>query len=218
MLNILFGNDDHSVELAMKQYNYSDSTTKSDNVLEEVRRILLLMFPQFDFRNIDNVYSDIVKLFKEESFGYYKCNSEYHDLRHTEERVLIMARIIYGAFLSGCNFSSRGVNLGLISALINDIGYILSVKNNSNAAAKHTTIRVGRNVTFIQNYFNLQGYSLDDFKFVKNCLECIDLNSKMKNIDFVSSENELIGKILRLSSRICQMSDSTYPLRNCNFF
>jgi len=53
------------------------------SLLEEVKAIVLMMFPEFDFETLNRVFKDIMRLFRGEYPGYRKCNTEYHDLNHT---------------------------------------------------------------------------------------------------------------------------------------
>ncbi len=203
--------------LAMKKSDSFGYIGRPNNILEEVIDIVLLIFPQsdyykvtFDFSKVINAYIDIVKLFRGDFNGYRKCNTKYHDLHHTEDCLLIMAKLIHGAFLNGYHFSKRSVALGLISAIMHDTGYIQSADDNNGTGAKYTITHIDKSIDFVKKYFELKKYSSDDFCFVKNCLECTGLNVVVKDINFESLENELMGKILGTADLIGQMSDLHY--------
>ena len=94
------------------------------DVMGEVRNIILLIYKKFDFNQFEQVFSDILKLFNGNYPGYRRCNTFYHDLSHTMDCLLVTAKLIHGAGLNGVGFTPRDVNLGLISALMHDTGYI----------------------------------------------------------------------------------------------
>lgn len=180
------------------------------NIFEEVRAIVFLMVPDFDFSWIHTVYQDIVKLFEGNFIGYRRCNTQYHDLRHTEDCVLEFTRILHGAFLRGNSISIRGTNLGIISALMHDTGYIQKVNDTMGTGAKYTKNHIERSIEFAHKYFTIKGLSNDDFIFCKSCLKCTGLDVKIQDIHFISDENELMGKILGVADLMGQMSDGNY--------
>jgi hypothetical protein len=187
-----------------------NNIVRPENILEEVKEIVSLIFPHFNFNEVISSYQDIIKLFNGEYNGYRKCNITYHDLRHTEDCLLEMARLIHGAYLNGYYVTERSVNLGLISAIMHDTGYIQSVEDVSGTGAKYTIIHVDRSIEFMREYLADKGYSFADFRFCQNCLKCTGLDVNLEDIHFDSLENELMGKILGTADLIGQMADPNY--------
>ncbi|MFZ2087226.1 MAG: hypothetical protein WAU47_01515 [Desulfobaccales bacterium] len=180
------------------------------NIFKEVKTIVLLIFQDFNFEPLRSVYHDIVKLFKGEYIGYLKCDTGYHDLRHTQECFLEMARLIHGTMLNGHSFSKEEVNLGLISAMMHDTGYIKSVKESSENGGKFTLIHIDRSIQFMKKYLKQRKYSSFDIKFCENCLKCTGLSVKINKIKFNSLENGQMGKILGTADLIGQMANPLY--------
>lgn len=183
---------------------------RPNNIIEEVKGIVFLMFPQFNFHKVASVYHDIIKLFRGEFCGYYKCNTKYHDLCHTKDCLLLTARLFHGAFLNGHKFSERSINLGLISAIMHDTGYIQSANDTNGTGGKYTVVHIERSIDFVRKYFDIKGYPSEDFSFVRGCLYCTGLNVALRDIHFESVEHELVGRILGTADLIGQMSDSNY--------
>ncbi len=179
-------------------------------LFKEVKNIALLIIPDFNQDLLTSVYQDIVKLFEGEYVGYQKCDTGYHDLRHTEECLLEMARLIHGTSLNGHSFSEKDVNLGLISAIMHDTGYIQSTDETASSGAKHTVIHIDRSIRFMRRYLAQRGFIDKDIKFCENCLKCTGINVKINNIKFHSYENEVIGKILGIADLIGQMANPFY--------
>jgi hypothetical protein len=198
------------IEAAVKPYKNFEQIIRPQNMIGEVRRIIQLMFPEFDFSWIMTVYQDIIKLFEGDFVGYRRCNTKYHDLRHTEDCTLEFARIAHGAFLNGRKLSIQGINLGIISALMHDTGYIQKVGDVRGTGAKYTRTHVDRSIEFTKRYFSIKGYPVVDYTFCKNCLHCTGLSVKIDKINFISEENELLGKILGVADLVGQMSDWNY--------
>lgn len=177
-------------------------------VLKEVRHIVFLMFPDFDMAPLDHVFVDVLKLFKGEYPAYQACDTTYHDLKHTTDTFLAMARIIHGA--QGIeNITKWGVALGLISALFHDSGYILALDEDG-PGARFTQVHIRRSIAFMDTYFLEKGFSRKDFHFCRSILECTGLDVELDRLQFASSENEILGKMLGSADLLGQMADRTY--------
>jgi hypothetical protein len=179
-------------------------------VLEEVNEIIGLVFPQFDFAPMQNVFEDIVRLYCGQYPGYRQCNTGYHDLEHTTDCFLGMARLIHGAFINGIIFDQRNVTLGLISALIHDTGYIQIREDDTGTGGKYTRVHLERSMEFMERYFLENTYSLEDFRFCANCLTCTSLEVNIREIPFASRDNEILGQMLGTADLVGQLSARNY--------
>ncbi|MCF8146286.1 MAG: hypothetical protein K9N21_20455 [Deltaproteobacteria bacterium] len=179
------------------------------DVLDEAKHILLMLFPQFDIGPLDGVFHDVLSLFEGGYPGYCACDTQYHDLKHTTDTFLAMARIIHGAGVSGHPFSEWSVALGLISALFHDAGYLLTF-DEEGPGARYTMSHIRRSIAFMDTYFAPRGFSREDFEFCGNILNCTGLDVKIHEIRFTSHENEMLGKMLGTADLLGQMADRTY--------
>ena len=181
--------------------------------LKESEAIILLMFPQFDFSLIQKVFEDIERLFNGKYPGYRGCNTRYHDLNHTLQCFLLMARLIHGAFCNGTIFKKEDVALGLISALMHDTGYIQLDGERTGTGGKYTLVHIERSIEILEMYFQNNGFALREYIFCRDCLKCTGINVKIKNIQFESREHEILGKILGVADLIGQMADRNYLIK-----
>ena len=154
-------------------------------VYSEAVKIISLVFPRFDFALVKKLFSDFLSLFDGSYKGYKKCDTRYHDVCHTTDTFLAMARLIHGATIRGVSFSEKGVLLGLISALFHDAGYILR-EDEEGPGARFTLIHVQRSITFTKKYLLENGYSTEDCLCCEAILKCTGLNVKKKEIRFMS--------------------------------
>jgi hypothetical protein len=180
------------------------------DVIKEVKKIILLIFPHFDFSSFLSVYYDVVKLFKGQYEGYLKCDTGYHNLRHTQDCILEMARLIHGVSLKRGSFDEKDINLGLISAIMHDTGYIKTIDEPGGTGGKFTIVHIDRSLKFLKGYLTSRGFPARDIAFCENCLKCTGLSVKVKDIRFISPQNELMGKILGTADLIGQMADPYY--------
>lgn len=181
------------------------------SVLTEVRHISSMMYPGIEFRPVEELFEDIIRLFRGDFPGYRKCNTEYHDLLHTTDTFLAVARLMHGAFASGHHFRERNIVLGLISALMHDTGYLQTENDDTGTGAKYTLQHISRSIAFMDHYFRGKNYySPDDFDCCGKMLNCTGFSTIVGSIDFNSDETEFIGKILGTADLLGQMADRKY--------
>ena len=180
------------------------------SVLEEVKKTVSLIFPDFDYGTIDLVFNDLLGLFAGNYPGYRKCNTRYHDLKHTTDTFIALARLIHGATDTGADFTRRGIFLALISALMHDTGYIQTNKDKTGTGAKYTLNHVDLSVDFMSDYFDKKGFSREDFRFCRNIVKCTGLDVDLSGIQFSDFENNLFGKMLGTADLQGQMADRNY--------
>jgi hypothetical protein len=179
-------------------------------VLDEVKTIVSMLFSSFDFTTLDLVFTDIVRLFKGEYPGYGPCRTQYHDLKHTTDTFLAMARLIHGVMLSGEQLTSEQVTLGLVCALMHDTGYIQRTDEQQGEMAFKSLTDVGRSIAFMDQYKSDRGLSPEIFRHSSVILTCTDLSAKISEIHFPSPEIALLGKLIGTADLLGQMADRTY--------
>ncbi len=179
-------------------------------VYEEVCRIMAVLHPYFNFTALDQVFQDVVKLFRGEYPGYRQCNTYYHDLKHTTDCLLAMVRLMHGASLNGLVLWERDAALGLIAALFHDTGYIQSEADATGTGAKYTLVHVERSVAFMEKYFAQAGYSSRDLDYCRGCVQCTGLDVKISEISFESAHHQAVGCMLGSADLLAQMADRTY--------
>lgn len=177
--------------------------------MDEAKKIASMMIPEFDVAAVTRAFIDVLRLFDGNYPGYRACDTQYHDLKHTTDTFLAMARIIHGATVMGHPTSEWNITLGLISALLHDTGYILA-DGEEGPGARHTLIHIRRSIDFMDAYFAAMGLSTEDVDFCRNILRCTGLDVKIDTIRFASNENEILGKMLGTADLLGQMADRAY--------
>jgi len=179
------------------------------DVFDEVKHTVLMMFPRFDFEPLNLLFRDILDLFQGLYPGYQKCDTFYHELKHTTDTFLATARIIHGATIRNLHFPERDVALTLISALLHDSGYILT-RDEKGPGAKYTLVHIERSIAFMEKHFMDKGYSREDMEFCDAILKCTGLDVELAEISFLSQEHEALGKMLGTADLSGQMAERTY--------
>jgi hypothetical protein len=179
-------------------------------VFKEVCRIVGALQAHFDFTVLNRVFQDVVRLFRGEYPGYQECNTRYHDLKHTTDCLLAMARLMHGASLRGHALPPREVALGLIAALFHDIGYIQPHDDSEGTGAKYTLVHIERSIAFMEKYFAEAGFSSRDLDYCGCCIRCTGLDMEIGKIPFESPCHLVVGCMLGTADLLGQMANRTY--------
>ena len=179
-------------------------------VLAEVKTIVFMIYKRFDFKPVNRLFNDIVKLFDGDYPDYRACSTDFHDLKHTTDAMLATTRLIHGAILQGEEISQNGTALGIISSLLHDTGYIQKRGDDSGTGGKYTLVHIERSIEFMDKYFTKNNISNDEFEKCETILHCTGFKTHINDIQFKSKETEILGKILGTADLLGQMDDRTY--------
>jgi hypothetical protein len=179
-------------------------------VIDEVRALMSEAYPGTDFHRVRNTFNDVVRLYTGEYPGYRECTTAYHDLRHTMDVFLAMARIMHGASAEGTIFNDRDVMLGLVSALLHDTGYLLTEDDDSPTGGKYTATHVQRSVNFMIRYFVHHNFSSQEVRQASHLIESTSLTVDFARIPYTSPYMRQLGKMIFAADLFGQMADRTY--------
>lgn len=198
--------------MPFKDFQLTDLVNMDDHeeIYNEVKIILRMINPQFDFRHIDKAYLTVNTLFNGNYPGFRECNTEYHDLFHTNEVMLAMTRLMHGAVIEGVDFSEKHINLGVISALMHDTGYIQTVDDTTGTGAKYTMTHIQRSVDFMLMVYAHDPYLSGESQSFSDILFCTGVNTKIGDIKFSSAQMRLLGQMLGTADLMGQMADRHY--------
>lgn len=179
-------------------------------VLDEIRTTVRLACPDYDFTHIDAAAADVIRLFEGRYPGFRACNLRYHDLTHTLAVTLAVTRLLHGAVESGQTLSARDWEIGVISALMHDTGYIQRDGDTAGTGAKYTLTHIGRSIAFIHEYYREHPAFRGNLKTFQAILECTGVYTCIADIHFESTNTALLGRILGTGDLLGQMSDPRY--------
>ena len=182
-----------------------------EGIFLEVRRTLPGILRDADAKRLSRVFSDVRRLFAGEYPGFRGCNTRYHDLEHTTDVFLAMARLLRGAREEGILLDRRTVLIGLVAALLHDSGYIQREGDRAGTGAKYTASHIRRSVAFAREYLGARGYSAAEIAACCNALLCTGLHTRIGRIRFGTEGGALIGKMLGAADLLGQMASRRYP-------
>ena len=120
-----------------------------DITFQEIKVIGGGLFGSDELQFTDLFFWKIIDLFNGKHEGFQACDTSYHDLDHTLEVTLTLAKIISGWNRSQSPAVSNDFfDLGIMAAILHDVGYIKKVGDNQGTGAKYTFSHVGKSVDF----------------------------------------------------------------------
>src|SRR3954462_13215226 len=116
--------------------NVEDPIRVRDAVLD----LFVARYPGTDFTPLEGGFDDFKALFSGRYPGYLGCDTLYHDMRHTLDMSLAMARLIDGNDRNCAptdRLGPRRAAMGILIALLHDSGYL---KRSSEAQVENCAV------------------------------------------------------------------------------
>ena len=202
--------DHNKDKLSSPQLSLLVNTTDPYKVLEEVKIIFQDMFNTDDFTLLSSVFEDVFSLFSGKYYGFKACDTPYHNLKHTTDVFLAMARLIHGAHTQGFTLNAIDANLGLVAALMHDTGYIQKDSENYGSGAELLPVHVQRSITFMQKHLSGVGSTADFISRCETVILCTDLDYPFNQHCFITDVDKRMGQMIAASDLLAQTADRIY--------
>jgi hypothetical protein len=178
----------------------------------EVQTAYLTMFPNGDPFFVPRVFRWAIECFTGGYHDYQAVDARYHDLEHTMQGTLCMARLLCGRHAAGAPppLTQRIVQLGLLAILFHDSGYLKRRDDNEGTGAKYTVIHVGRSADFAASFLGEKGYDPGDILAVQNMIRCTGVDALLSEIRFQSELEKIAGYALGTADLLGQMAADDY--------
>jgi hypothetical protein len=182
--------------------------------------LLSARYPGTDLAALGHAFADTQALFQGAYPGYLPCDTLYHDLRHTLDVSLAMARLVDGhdrIHPESERLGPRRAMLGVIIALLHDSGYMrraseLDVGNG----AVFTKVHVSRSADFLARYLPTIGFAAEA-SVAARLVHFTGYEFEVEDLDVADPKDRLLGYMIGTADLIAQMSDRAY-LEKCRDF
>jgi hypothetical protein len=211
-----------SMQDRLNQNDVTNRVNVEDPV--SVRNAVLGLFaeryPGADFAALAFAFDDFRALFEGDYPGYLACDTLYHDMRHTLDMSLAMARLIEGhdrLCAEAERLGARRAMLGVLIALFHDSGYL---KRSSEAhienGAIFTKVHVSRSADFVASYLPVLGFA-DEARTAARLVHFTGYEMEIDDIRVDDPKDRMLGCMVGTADLIGQMSDRMY-LEKCREF
>lgn len=192
---------------------FSTVNTKDAAAVErEVEAIYLALFPQSSARFAASAFQWVVDAFEGRYRDYLPIDAKYHDLEHTMQGTLCMARLLDARQRVGGrpSLSQRMFELGLLAILLHDTGYLKQRGDTGGTGAKYTLTHVARSVRFAEELLLEKGLPLAEIRSVQNMIRCTGVHVDIPRIPFQSELERFVGFCLGTADLLGQMAADDY--------
>jgi len=206
--------------LAQNDVSNQVNVEDPDAVANGVLALFSARYPGADLAPLAAAYADTKALFRGAYPGYLRCDTLYHDLRHTLDVSLAMARLVDGhdrIHSPEHRLGPRRAMLGVIIALLHDSGYLRqAAESDVRNGAVFTKTHVSRSSDFLAHYLPGIGF-LDEAPVASRLVHFTGYEYELADIEVADPKDRLLGYMVGTADLIAQMSDRAY-LEKCRDF
>ncbi|HKI47385.1 MAG TPA: hypothetical protein VKA08_18795 [Balneolales bacterium] len=193
------------------------NVTDSESVCNEVCKLFSDLYPDHSMRPVRKAFQIASELFRGDFPGYRPCDTPYHDLQHTLDVTLAMARLLSGHELSVGEDSKLGIDLirlGIVVALFHDSGYVRRIGDRRNRnGAVYTNRHVSRGGHFLAAVLP-QIEMAEMAPLARKLIHFTGYEMPVPSIPLHEPGQRTLGQLLGSADLMAQMSDRCY-LEKC---
>jgi hypothetical protein len=190
----------------------SVNTREPSSVERAVQMAYAEMFPQGDADFIPKVFGWAMSWFHGQYRDYQAIDAHYHDLEHTLQGILCMARLLRARHRLPAEprLTQRMLELGMLAILTHDTGYLKKTGDVGGTGAKYTLIHVDRSIEFAGELMLGNDFPVEEILSVQNMIRCTGVNVKLDTVKFQDPLEKLVGFALGTADLLGQMAASDY--------
>ncbi len=175
-------------------------------------------WPEAGFDKVWLAFYDFERLFTGRMPGYFGCDTSYHDIQHSLDITLAMARLLAGYERGAGADAALGPEralLGVIAALFHDAGYIRhEVRDREyRNGAEFTLYHVSRSADFLRRHLPALGLE-DQVAAISKLVHFTGYEISPDDIRMEDPRDTLLGHLLGTADLVAQMADRCY-LEKC---
>jgi hypothetical protein len=181
-------------------------------VQADVQKAYDAMFLQGNRAFIPAAFEWAMEYFEGKYRDYQPIDARYHDLEHTLQGALCMARLLFGRFNAKAQpiLDQRMFELGMLAILLHDTGYLKKRGDVEGTGAKYTLTHVDRSIEFAAIFMGDHGYALAEVQSVQRMIRCTGINVKLNTINFENDAELITGFALGTADLLGQMAAEDY--------
>jgi len=201
-------------------FDVTNSVQVSDPIAvrDAVQELFRSTFPGDSFDRLWLAFYDFERLFSGGFPGYRGCDTTYHDMQHTLDMTLALARLVAGYEQSvepAERLGARRARMAIVTSLFHDSGYIRHEERDKDFAngAEFTLYHVSRSADFLRRYLPELGMSRD-VAVASMIVHFTGYELDLDNIELDDPRDAICGHLLGTADLIAQMADRCY-LEKC---
>ena len=201
-------------------YDVTDTVQVSNPaaVRDAVHELFSQTFPGTSFDKLWLAFYDFERLFTGRYPGYRGCDTTYHDMQHTLDMTLALARLVTGYERSAelaDRLGAARAQMAIITSLFHDSGYIRHKERDSDFSngAEFTLHHVSRSADFLRRYLPELGLTRD-VGVSSMIVHFTGYELDLDDIELDDPRDIICGHLIGTADLIAQMADRCY-LEKC---
>jgi hypothetical protein len=188
------------------------------SVRDAVHDLFAQTFPGASFDKLWLAFYDFERLFTGRYPGYKGCDTTYHDVQHTLDMTLALARLVAGYERSvepSDRLGAARAQMAIITSLFHDSGYIRHEERDKDFSngAEFTLYHVSRSADFLRRYLPELGLA-KDVGVSSMIVHFTGYELDLDNIELDDPRDVICGHLIGTADMIAQMADRCY-LEKC---
>lgn len=182
-----------------------------------VGELFACTWPGESFDRVDFAFEEFDKLFTGRMPGYHGVDTVYHDLQHSLDMTLAMARLMVGyerSALPAERLGAERARMALVTSLFHDAGYIRESDDTTHRnGAEHTLYHVTRGARLLARFLPTIGMD----RWVSTATRVVHFTGyelDLKKLHLPDPRDRRLGHLLGTADLIAQMADRCY-LEKC---
>ena len=192
--------------------------SNSTSVRDAVHELFGEAFPGASFDKLWLAFYDFERLFSGRYPGYRGCDTTYHDVQHTLDMTLALARLVVGYERSVDPADRLGpgrAQMAIVTSLFHDSGYIRHKERDEDFSngAQFTLYHVSRSADFLRRYLPELGMTKD----VGVASMIVHFTGYELDLDLIELDDPrdiICGHLIGTADLMAQMADRCY-LEKC---
>jgi hypothetical protein len=188
------------------------------SVRNAVHELFAETFPGMSFDKLWLAFYDFDRLFTGRFPGYKGCDTTYHDMQHSLDMTLAVARLVAGYERSvepKDRLGSSRAQMAIVTSLFHDSGYIRHEERDQNFSngAEFTLYHVSRSADFLRRYLPELGMA-NDVGVSSMIVHFTGYELDLDKIELDDPRDIICGHLIGTADLIAQMADRCY-LEKC---
>ncbi len=187
-------------------------------VRNAVHELFSETFPGTSFDKLWLAFYDFERLFSGRYPGYSGCDTTYHDMQHTLDMTLALARLLSGYERSvepPDRLGAARAQMAIVTSLFHDSGYIRHEARDKDFTngAEFTMYHVSRSADFLRRYLPELGLA-KDVGVASMIVHFTGYELDLDHIELEDPRDIICGHLIGTADLIAQMADRCY-LEKC---
>ncbi len=207
--------------MQFRRSDYDVTNTVQVSSVASVRKAVEELFhqtwPGANSERLTTAFADFERLFSGQFPGYLGCDTVYHDMQHSLDDTLAMARLLAGYERTQAPEQRLGAEralLGIVVGLFHDSGYIRQIDDTQHRnGAEFTRTHVMRGANFLSRYLPTIGLA-NWAPVATQVIHFTGYEVPFKDIRLDDVRDRRVGHLLGTADMLAQMSDRCY-LEKC---